>query len=94
MMDDFSKIYNKFNILQNNVLKLSDLLTLFQGAVPIDGCIIIAMTNKYEEIRKECPALFRAGRLTPVYFGYFDFDLVNQVSMIYFGKPLPKDFNT
>jgi hypothetical protein len=50
-------------------IALDDLLTIIQGPVPLNRAIIIATTNKYDEINKMCPALFRPGRLTPIYFG-------------------------
>lgn len=53
-------------------MTLDDLLEIFQGPVPLDGSIIIATTNKFEEIKKLCPALFRPGRLTPVHFDNAD----------------------
>jgi len=67
---------------------LTDLLELFQGTVPNDGAIIIATTNHYDEIKQMCPALFRPGRLTPVYFGYVNRTILQQISMFYFNKEL------
>jgi hypothetical protein len=65
-----------------------NLLEIFQGAVPSDGSIIIANTNDYDGIRELCPALFRPGRLTPVYFGYLDKPTIQQLSEYYFKKSL------
>lgn len=83
--------YEKLDDNKSNIITMEDLLTIFQGAVPNEGCIIIAMTNKFEEMRKKCPALFRPGRLTPVYFGYFDMKILNNVSMHYFNKEIMYD---
>jgi uridine kinase len=69
-------------------LVLRDLLELLQGATPRSGCIIIATTNKYKEIKEMCPELFRPGRLTPTYFGYFDYKMIQEVSQYYFQKEL------
>ena len=69
-------------------ISLTDLLELFQGPVPMKGAIIIATTNKYEEIKKMCPALVRPGRLTPVYFGNPDSKTINEISNHYFQKDI------
>jgi hypothetical protein len=68
--------------------ELEDLLEILQGPVPLEGSIIIATTNKYEEIKDICPALFRPGRLTPVEFGYLDWASLQEMSRHYFGKDL------
>lgn len=67
---------------------LNDLLEIFQGTVPNDGAIIIATTNHFDEIYKMCPALFRPGRLTPIYFGYADIKILQEMSMFYFNRQL------
>jgi len=68
--------------------EIEDLLEILQGCVPLDGSIIIATTNKYEEIKKACPALFRPGRLTPVEFGYLDWESLQELSNHYFKQKL------
>lgn len=85
-MDSIREAYDSINKENNEIIRIEDLLTIFQGSVPIEGCIIIAMTNKYEEISQKCPQLFRAGRLTPIYFGNFNMKILNDVSKHYFGK--------
>lgn len=65
-------------------LSLEDLLEILQGPVPLEGSIIIATTNKYEEILELCPALFRPGRLTPVHFDSADNWLVNEITKYFF----------
>lgn len=65
---------------------LRDLLDIFQGTVTINGTIIFATTNKLDEIKDVCPELFREGRLTPVYFGYFDRSLFDKFTKYYFNK--------
>ncbi len=76
---------------------LRDLLDIFQGTIPVNGSIILATTNNFEEIKSICPELFRNGRMTPVYFGYLDKDHIQQMVKYYFGKELeielPKDPN-
>jgi hypothetical protein len=74
-----------------NEFTLKDLLEIFQGAVPIDGMIIIATTNDYHGIKKLCPELFRPGRLTPIEFGYLDKPSLQALSKFYFGKELNID---
>jgi hypothetical protein len=59
-------------------LTLDDLLDVIQGPVPLCGSIIIATTNKYDEIKELCPPLFRHGILTPVLFVYADKYIVNE----------------
>lgn len=73
-------------------ITLEDLLEIFQGPVPLDGSIIIATTNKFEEISKLCPALFRPGRLTPFHFGNVDRYILNEMSVYFFEKELPENF--
>lgn len=87
MMKGIAKIYDTLNKVENSIVTYGDLLTLFQGAVPIDGCIIFAMTNKFEELQERYPALFRDGRMTPINFGNFDLDMVNRISKYYFNRP-------
>ncbi len=60
------------------------MLELFQGPVPIKNRIIIATTNNFEKIRTALPALFRAGRMTPVHFDYLDWNSLNELCMYYF----------
>lgn len=67
-------------------ISLKDMLEIFQGAVPNEGLIIIATTNHYEEIQKLCPALFRPGRLTPIYFGEPTRDTIVQICQYYFDR--------
>lgn len=67
---------------------LRDLLEIFQGPVPFSQAIIIANTNKYEEIKEMCPELFRPGRLTPVYFDYINVDTLQELSLYYFNKKI------
>jgi hypothetical protein len=69
-------------------LSLEDLLEIFQGPVPLEGSIIISTTNKFKEILELCPALFRPGRLTPVYFGVTDLYNLNEVSKYFFNKEI------
>lgn len=68
--------------------ELEDLLEILQGPVPIKQSIIIATTNKYDEIREMCPALFRPGRLTPIKFDYMNWESLQNMSQYYFKRPL------
>jgi len=67
-------------------LRFEDLQEIFDGAVPIIGAIIIATTNRYEFIREKCPALVRAGRLTPYYFGNMTDVAMKQLTEYYFKR--------
>ena len=69
-------------------LTLNDLLDLFCGTVPLNGAIFMATTNEYECIYSIKPALFREGRLTPILFNYFSVEILDEISMFYFNKPL------
>ena len=68
----------------SQLLTIKDLLEIFQGVVDVDGRLIFAMTNHYDKIKKECPALFRPGRLTPVYFGYIGRETLLDIIQYYF----------
>ena len=75
----------------DDIIRLRDLLEILQGPVPLSKAIIIATTNKYDEILKMCPELFRPGRLTPYYFGYFDIPTINEVTNYHFNKTISFD---
>lgn len=97
--DEDNKKKNK-NIMKNK-LQLNDLLEIFQGPVPLTGGIVIATTNRYNELVEMLPALFRDGRLTPIKFDYFDDNMMNKFCQHYFdenwlGKiqPMPISFLT
>jgi len=64
---------------------LDDLKCILQGSVPIEGSIIIAMTNNFDKIKNTCPALFRDGRLKPIELGYLDPKTMNDLSRYFFG---------
>lgn len=74
--------------LNDGNIRLNDLLELLNGPVPNDGLIVIATTNKYDEIKNLCPALFRHGRLTPVYFGNAQTQTVQDISKYFFNRPI------
>lgn len=80
--NDDNKIPQKMN--EDIPFQIADLLDIFQGTVPNTGAIIIATTNDYHGIKNECPALFRPGRLTPVYFGYIDKNVFKEIVQFYF----------
>jgi hypothetical protein len=82
-----------FDMLMTNELSLTDLLDIFQGAVPIDGLICVATTNDLETIKKLSPALVRHGRLTPIYFGYPNYKTLQDISMHYFNKFMEFDID-
>jgi hypothetical protein len=65
---------------------LEDLLEIIQGPVPRHGQIIIATTNKFDEIYEACPALFRPGRLTPIKFDYLNQYETNKLIKYYLGR--------
>ncbi len=76
---------------KSDILRLSDLLELFQGPVPIKGRIIVATTNNFDRIKKELPALFRAGRMSVISFDYLDWKSLNELTRYYFNKDMEVD---
>ncbi len=72
-------------------LTLHDLLDIIQGAIVIPGRIVIGITNDFDYIFKQCPALFRPGRLTPVHFDYLDWKTLQELTKHYFGQELSLD---
>lgn len=73
---------------KSNILRANDLKELFQSPAPVKGRLIIANTNNYEKIKDAIPALFRAGRMTPVPFGNLDWHSLNQLTMYYFQRTM------
>ncbi len=49
---------------------------------------MLASTNKYDDIKKLCPELFRPGRMTAIHFGYIDKETLQEISMYFFKKKL------
>lgn len=72
----------------SNEITVSSLLELIQGPVPQPGAIFIATTNNLENITKICPQLCRPGRLTPVYFGYAENEVLQEISQYYYQESL------
>ena len=68
--------------------RVKDLLELFQGPVPITGSIMVATTNDLDSIKEVCPNLFRAGRMTTIYFGYISKKTLQELVTFYFKRPL------
>ena len=76
------------NNTKSDILRLSDLLELFQGPIPIKDRLIIATTNYFKEIKNIIPALFRPGRLTPIHFTYLDWNSFNDLCNYYYGQTM------
>ena len=81
-VDNVIKIHKEFH--KNDVLRLGDLLELFQGSIPIKDRMIIATTNHFNKIKEFLPALFRNGRMTPLAFSYLDWDSFVELCQFYF----------
>lgn len=79
-------VKNISDVNKSDILRLSDLLELFQGPVPVKDRIIMATTNNFEKIKNTLPALFRAGRLTPIKFDYLDWISFCELCKYYFNK--------
>lgn len=71
---------------KSDILRLRDLLELFQGPVPIRDRIIVATTNNFEQIKGIIPPLFRPGRLTPIKFTYLDWPSLVELCQYYFDE--------
>jgi len=76
------------SFLDQRKVCISDLLELIQGPVPTKGSIIIATTNKFDEMFKVCPALFRHGRLTPFHIDYINWEILQELVFYYFHNKL------
>jgi hypothetical protein len=74
-------------------LTIEDLQEIIQGPIPLENSIIIASTNKFEEMNTLCPALFRHGRLTPIYFGNADSHFINEIAKLFFKQELIINFS-
>lgn len=79
-MSAWSNIKKEFTV--------EDLLELLQGPVPSDRALIFATTNKYQEIKKKCPALFRPGRLTPVHFDHLSAECFQELCRYHFEQEM------
>jgi len=73
---------------KSDILRLRDLLELFQGPIPVRDRIIVATTNNFEEIKEIIPPLFRPGRLTPIKFTYLDWSSLQELCFYYFNETL------
>lgn len=69
-------------------LTVNDLLELLQGPVPLEGSIVIATTNNFDNLQRNFPALVRPGRLTPIHFGYVTPSDLQDISKFYFCQKL------
>jgi SpoVK/Ycf46/Vps4 family AAA+-type ATPase len=76
------------DVASSSQVKLRDLLEILQGPVPLNGAIIIATSNKFDDMKKMCPELFRPGRLTPIYCGNLNGKLIKEVSKKFFNTEL------
>jgi hypothetical protein len=81
---DYTDIYNSYKEIKRNYT-IRDLLEVVQGSFTANGMIIIATTNKLDEIEEQCPELVRDGRLTKVRFGYLDINNFKLLCNHYFG---------
>jgi hypothetical protein len=93
--DDQNRSINSFEVFDDafnpldRSLKVRDLLDILQGTAPLSQSIIIATTNKFDEIYDICPELFRPGRLTPVFFGYLEYEQLDQMCKYHFNQSPP-----
>lgn len=85
-INNIIQIHKEFH--KNDILRLGDLLELFQGPIPVKDRIIIGTTNHFERIKSHIPELFRNGRMTPVHFDYLDWNTFNELCLFYFKETL------
>jgi hypothetical protein len=71
-------------------VRCEQLLELIQGPVPLEGAILVATTNKFEEMNARFPRLFRPGRFEPVYFGYVDDVVLCDMVVHFFPREVPR----
>lgn len=74
----------KDNPDDSQLLQTSDLLALLQSSVPRRGQMVIATTNHFDKIKKVLPALFRPGRMTPVFIDYANRKTVSELITHFF----------
>lgn len=70
----------------NDSLEVSDLLELFQGLVEYKNRYIFATTNNFEKINTIIPALFRAGRMTPIYITHMTWEDLTKCVKYYYSE--------
>lgn len=78
-------------VFDDNNITMNDLLNIIQGPVPIEGLMIVATTNHFDQIKDISPALFREGRFEPVYFGNPTPKTMNDMFKFYYNKEIPID---
>lgn len=75
-------------------ITIEDLFTVLQGPAPVEGTIIIGTMNRYSELIENpkygtrLQALFRPGRMTPIYFGYLCQITLNMITQHYFSRDM------
>lgn len=74
--------------VEETPFSVRDLLEVLQGPVAMNGQILLATTNKYDEMKAIYPELFRPGRLTAVYFGYITKAVLQEMSQYYFQRKI------
>ena len=73
-------------------ITLTDLLELFQGSVPYCRPIFIATTNNYDKMinhasyGERLKALFRPGRMEPVYCQNLSNEIFDEICVHHFGR--------
>lgn len=85
---DMKDKYDQYITNIRSQFSLRDLLEIFQGPIPFESMILLASTNKYDEINNMCPELFRPGRMTPIHFGYIDKNTIQDICKFYFNKKI------
>jgi hypothetical protein len=87
--ENLSILYtNNNNNDEKEYLHLGDLLELFQGLIDFPDRYILATTNNIDSIKNLCPALFRPGRLTPLFIDYISWDILNQICIDYYKQTI------
>lgn len=85
-INNIIQIHKEFH--KKDILRLGDLLELFQGAIPVKDRIVIGTTNHFERIKTYIPELFRNGRMTPIRFDYLDWKSFTDLCKYYFNCEL------
>ncbi len=75
-------------------ITIEDLFTSLQGPIQVESTIIIATMNRYEELinhpkyGSRLQALFRNGRMTPIYFGNLCQTTLNMITRYHFSRDM------
>lgn len=89
VFDEHGQIKVEHKNKKEQRIRVTDLLSIFQGTVPKVGLILFATANDFDFIKETCPELVRPGRLTPLHFDYPDNKEIQEMTKYFFKRNLP-----